>query len=76
MVAHGRACSRVGEKTRFPVTLLKMTLNKRKNSIIPVINFSFRAKTMYSANREDILNMSNKELEMSISSGEIDVSAE
>ena len=31
---------------------------------------------MYSANREDILNMSNKELEMSISSGEIDVSAE
>ena len=31
---------------------------------------------MYSANREDILNMSNKELEMSISSGKIDVSAE
>ena len=29
---------------------------------------------MYSANREDILNMSNKELEMSISSGEINVS--
>ena len=43
--------------------------------MIPVINFSFRAKTMYSANREDILNMSNKELEMSISSGEINVSA-
>ena len=30
---------------------------------------------MYSANREDILNMSNKEIEMSISSGEINVSA-
>ena len=30
---------------------------------------------MYSANREDILNMSNKELEMSISSGEINVGA-
>ena len=30
---------------------------------------------MYSVNREDILNMSNKELEMSISSGEINVSA-